>query len=275
MQIFWFLFILAFLTLLLQVFTSSETNLRVIMARKRAFEGRPRRWWHRLDWYGPVELRHANGHRDISIGEAVLQPWKVRVVLDPGIFDSDLVCDPVCLHFPYHWSPLPLLGICVRTSLPAPNDTDYCLRLNIRLEHRSLWPLLHWTWYRLHAGSCYNWQHQRPHHGKTQETEQQYPYSRGQTEGLRLLLVFDPAVLLVVRLVRRTPHILARPGNRASMLRSGNDRHFPSHSNIHDRRFPRKRSNSHRRISFLKKCDWCFSASSWPNSLLVYFTSRD
>lgn len=77
MQVFWLLFILGFLTLLLQIFVSRETNLRVIMARKRAFEGRPRRWWHRLDWYGPVELPHADGQRDISIGEAIRQPWKV------------------------------------------------------------------------------------------------------------------------------------------------------------------------------------------------------
>lgn len=246
---------------------SRETNLRVIVARKRAFGGRQIRWWHHLDWYGPVELRHADGHNDISIRAAIVQPWKVRIVMCPGIFDADLVCNSVRLHIPYNWAPLSVLRSCVWTSLPAPNNTNDCLRLNIRLEHRSLWPLLHWTRYRIHAGSCYNWQYQRPHHDKTHKTEQQYPYSRDQAKRLRLLRFFDPAVLLVVRLVRRTSHILARPSDRASMFWFGNDWHFPSHSDIHDRRFPRKRSNSHRRISFLKKCDWCFSASGWPNSL--------
>ncbi|KAI7786602.1 hypothetical protein LA080_003331 [Diaporthe eres] len=99
--VFWLLFILGFLTLLLQIFASRETNLRVIMARKRAFEGRPRRWWHRLDWYGPVELPHADGHRDISIGEAIRQPWKF-------VFTSPII-GLLCLYLGFVYGLLYLL----------------------------------------------------------------------------------------------------------------------------------------------------------------------
>lgn len=90
MQIFWFLFILAFLSLLLQILMSRETNLRVIVARKRAFGGRQIRWWHYLDWYGPVELRHADDHSDISIREAIIQPWK-------SVFTSPII-GLLCLY---------------------------------------------------------------------------------------------------------------------------------------------------------------------------------
>lgn len=67
---------------MLQVFASRETNVRVISARKKAFTDRPRRWWHRLDWYGPVDLSRADGHADISITQAMLRPWKVQLVDD-------------------------------------------------------------------------------------------------------------------------------------------------------------------------------------------------
>ncbi|KAG6365003.1 hypothetical protein INS49_006609 [Diaporthe citri] len=99
--VFWLLFILGFLTLLLQIFASRETNLRVIMARKRAFEGKPQRWWHRLDWYGPVELPHADGHRDISIGEAIRQPWKF-------VFTSPII-GLLCLYLGFVYGLLYLL----------------------------------------------------------------------------------------------------------------------------------------------------------------------
>ncbi|KAI0809857.1 major facilitator superfamily domain-containing protein [Xylaria sp. FL0064] len=74
--IFWFLFILGALTVILQVFVSRETNLRVILARKHAFEGRSLNWWHRLDWYGPVEALDAEGPKDIDLVQSMLRPWK-------------------------------------------------------------------------------------------------------------------------------------------------------------------------------------------------------
>ncbi|KAI1503157.1 major facilitator superfamily domain-containing protein [Biscogniauxia marginata] len=74
--IYWLLFILGTLTLILQVFVSRETNLRVILARKNAFEGRPRRWWHRLDWYGPIEVSDAEGHKEFNLTQSMLRPWR-------------------------------------------------------------------------------------------------------------------------------------------------------------------------------------------------------
>ncbi|KAI1167616.1 synaptic vesicle transporter [Nemania serpens] len=69
--IFWFLFILGTLTVILQVTVSKETNVRVILARKEAFKGRSLSWWHRLDWYGPVE-----GTKDVDLMQSMLRPWK-------------------------------------------------------------------------------------------------------------------------------------------------------------------------------------------------------
>ncbi|KAI0431083.1 major facilitator superfamily domain-containing protein [Xylaria sp. FL1042] len=74
--IFWFLFILGALTVILQVFGSRETNLRVILARKHAFKGRPLNWWHRLDWYGPVEALDVEESKDIDLVQSMLRPWK-------------------------------------------------------------------------------------------------------------------------------------------------------------------------------------------------------
>ncbi|KAI0538954.1 major facilitator superfamily domain-containing protein [Xylaria digitata] len=74
--IFWFLVIVCSLTALLQVFLSRETNLRVISARKHAFKHRSLKWWHRLDWYGPVQLLDAEGQKDGDLIRLFLRPWK-------------------------------------------------------------------------------------------------------------------------------------------------------------------------------------------------------
>ncbi|KAH6657146.1 synaptic vesicle transporter [Truncatella angustata] len=74
--VYWLLFILGTLTLLLQVFVGRETNLQVILARTHAFEGRSRRWWHRLDWYGLVEITDTRGHRGINLAQWMLRPWQ-------------------------------------------------------------------------------------------------------------------------------------------------------------------------------------------------------
>ncbi|KAH6985271.1 major facilitator superfamily domain-containing protein [Ilyonectria destructans] len=72
--VYWLLFILGGLTLMLHVFVSRETNLRVILARQHAFKGRPRRWWHRLDWYGSAEVSDTEGHKGINLVQSMLRP---------------------------------------------------------------------------------------------------------------------------------------------------------------------------------------------------------
>ncbi|KAI8631183.1 synaptic vesicle transporter [Xylariaceae sp. FL1651] len=74
--IFWLLFILGALSLILQVCVSRETNLRVILARKHAFQARPRRWWHRLDWYRSIEISDTEGHKGINMTQSMLRPWQ-------------------------------------------------------------------------------------------------------------------------------------------------------------------------------------------------------
>ncbi|KAI3316846.1 putative MFS multidrug transporter [Xylariaceae sp. AK1471] len=74
--VYWLLLILGGLTLMLQVFVSRETNLRVILARKHAFEGRSQRWWHRLDWYGPVQIADTDVHKGFNLTQSMLRPWK-------------------------------------------------------------------------------------------------------------------------------------------------------------------------------------------------------
>lgn len=74
--VFWLLFIFGSLSLLLQVFVSRETNLPVILARKRAYADRPRRWWHRLDWYGGVHTADTPGKRKLNLAQSMLTPWK-------------------------------------------------------------------------------------------------------------------------------------------------------------------------------------------------------
>ncbi|KAK6076368.1 major facilitator superfamily transporter [Seiridium cupressi] len=74
--IYWLLFILGSLTLILQVLVNRETNLRVIRARRRAFEGRPQRWWHRLDWYATVDISDEDGRGEFNLAQSMLRPWK-------------------------------------------------------------------------------------------------------------------------------------------------------------------------------------------------------
>ncbi|RYC65481.1 hypothetical protein CHU98_g734 [Xylaria longipes] len=74
--IFWLLLILGGLTVLLQIFASRETNFRLISARKRAFKGRPRTLWHRLDWYAPVDLSDTEGYKEVNMAQSMLRPWK-------------------------------------------------------------------------------------------------------------------------------------------------------------------------------------------------------
>ncbi|KAM0806558.1 putative Synaptic vesicle transporter [Seiridium cardinale] len=74
--IYWLLFILGSLTFILQVLVSKETNLRVIQARRRAFEGRPLKWWHRLDWYATVDASDEEGGREFNLAQSMLRPWK-------------------------------------------------------------------------------------------------------------------------------------------------------------------------------------------------------
>lgn len=80
MQVFWLLLILGGLTVLLQIFGSRETNLRLILARKRAFKGRPRKLWHRLDWYAPVDVFDDQGYKDVNLAQSMLRPWKVCMI---------------------------------------------------------------------------------------------------------------------------------------------------------------------------------------------------
>lgn len=181
--------------------------------------------------------------------------------------NADLACDSVCLHFPNYWTPLPLLRVCLRAPLPTTNNPDECFCLNIWLEYWSLWSLLHWTWHRFHAGSGCYWQYQRPRYGKAHKKQQQCPYARGQTKSLRLLLILNPFVVLLVRMVSRGTRILARTHNWASMFWAGNDWHFSPHPNVFDRCFPRKCSNGHRRIGIFEKRGRRFPTSGWPNSL--------
>ncbi|KAI1379223.1 major facilitator superfamily domain-containing protein [Hypoxylon crocopeplum] len=105
--IYWFLFILGVLTLLLQIFASRETNLRIILARKHAFEGRPRRWWHRLDWYRSVKTPVADAHKDINLTQSMLRPWQF-------IFTSPIT-GLICLYSGFVYGLLYLLLTTITT----------------------------------------------------------------------------------------------------------------------------------------------------------------
>ncbi|CAJ2509286.1 Uu.00g143120.m01.CDS01 [Anthostomella pinea] len=99
--IYWLLLILGGLTLLLQIFVSRETNLRIILARKHAFEGRPRRWWHRFDWYRSIDIDDAGGHKGVNLTQSMLRPWKF-------IFTSPIT-GIVCLYSGFVYGLLYLL----------------------------------------------------------------------------------------------------------------------------------------------------------------------
>ncbi|KAI1747785.1 synaptic vesicle transporter [Xylaria castorea] len=93
--VFWLLLIIGSLTALLQIFASRETNLRLILARKRAFKDRPRKLWHRLDWYSPVDISDAKGYKDVNLAQSMLRPWKVYIRLKTEQF---LLCRTNCVN---------------------------------------------------------------------------------------------------------------------------------------------------------------------------------
>ncbi|KAI1120243.1 putative MFS multidrug transporter [Nemania abortiva] len=105
--IFWFLFILGGLTVILQIFGSRETNLRLIVARKRAFQGQHRKPWHRLDWYAPVDVSGTEGFKDVNLAHSMLRPWKF-------IFTSPIT-GIICLYSGFVYGLLYLLLTTITT----------------------------------------------------------------------------------------------------------------------------------------------------------------
>ncbi|KAI0436980.1 putative MFS multidrug transporter [Xylaria telfairii] len=105
--VFWLLLILGGLTVLLQIFGSRETNFRLIVARKRAFKGQPRKLWHRLDWYAPVDVFDAAGYKDVNLAQSMLRPWKF-------IFTSPIT-GIICLYSGFVYGLLYLLLTTITT----------------------------------------------------------------------------------------------------------------------------------------------------------------
>ncbi|KAI0479880.1 putative MFS multidrug transporter [Xylaria cf. heliscus] len=105
--VFWLLLILGGLTVLLQIFGSRETNLRLILARKRAFKGQPRKLWHRLDWYAPVDLSDTVGYKEVNLAQSMLRPWKF-------IFTSPIT-GLICLYSGFVYGLLYLLLTTITT----------------------------------------------------------------------------------------------------------------------------------------------------------------
>ncbi|KAI1821152.1 putative MFS multidrug transporter [Xylaria intraflava] len=105
--VFWLLLILGGLTVILQVFVSRETNLRLILARKRAFKGRPLMLWHRIDWYAPVDISDTEGYQDVSLAQSMLRPWKF-------IFTSPIT-GIICLYSGFVYGLLYLLLTTITT----------------------------------------------------------------------------------------------------------------------------------------------------------------